>query len=54
MYNQAIKIFYRQVENLGEKIILAINRERVKQELRAPTYYDLYSRPDKYKGKIFF
>lgn len=54
MYNQAIKIFYRQVGNLGEKIILAINRERVKQELRAPTYYDLYSRPDKYKGKIFF
>lgn len=53
MYNLAIKLFYLQVENIGSKIILAMNAKRIKQELRAPTYYDLYKNPEKYTNKIF-
>jgi hypothetical protein len=54
MYNLAIKLFCSQIEKIGDKIILARSLKRIKQELRAPTYRDLYRYPEKYKNKILF
>jgi hypothetical protein len=54
MYNRAIKIFIGSLEIIGEKIILARSKKRIKKEFRAPSYHEYINNPSKYVGRIFF
>lgn len=54
MYSLAMTFLCKSVENLGQKIILAKEVIEAKQELKAPTFMEYYSNPEKYKDRRFF